>query len=35
MSTASSTPGTHQVIVIGLFRANGVTTVSYVAQGQW
>jgi len=25
MSTASSTPGTHPVIIIGLCRANGVT----------
>ena len=35
MSTASSTPGTHAVIINGLCRANGLTTVGYVAQGQW
>jgi hypothetical protein len=34
MSTASSTTGTHPVMINGLCRAKGRATVGYAAQGQ-
>ena len=33
MSTASSVPGTHTVMINGLCRVSGLTTVGYGAQG--